>query len=183
MNRITRVTAPLGVAIGDRKPTNGLKLIVEPLSQETGTRIKNTKIDKQLIIEGLRTAREIMPDRATFIYGFTDFLAARLQSSNLSANGKEISPLEFMVEVEFILADLQRGFDRYTEQPIRNGLSEHSTEFYNSLRDIVPFIAETVCPKEFANLVAILAGRLEYLRTTDNMPQAKGIELSFRIVP
>ena len=80
------------------------------------------------------------------IYGFGRFLAERLNP--------ELAPEGFVLACELALYDLQSGVDRFTQEPIRNGLVGYPPVIYTLLGMKISEIAEAIFPTEFAEAVA-----------------------------
>jgi len=114
-------------------------------------------LDETISMEGvkekLRNLQDYMPDQAEAIYVFGRYLADRLN--------QELSPSGFYLANIFVIYDLKRGIDGDTERPINNTLVGGQPELYASLGELIPAIAEAVCPEDFANGVRENYNRLK----------------------
>ena len=88
-----------------------------------------------------------MPGETPKVYAVAEYLATRLGDGALLPEG-------FVAAFQLMFIDMQRGVDGYTGKPLPENLRDPLGVAYSTASRKVPLIAEAICPKEFARLVA-----------------------------
>ncbi len=104
--------------------------------------MKEYAISMEPVKEKLRNLQEYMPDGLDIIYDFGKYLADKLPP--------KLVPIGFNIATGAMINALEAGVDEVSGEPIRNSLTGYDSIAYYLLREIVPDIAEAVCPEDFA---------------------------------
>ena len=99
-------------------------------------------ISMEPVKEKLRNLEKYLPDKEKMVYEFGNYLADILNPA--------LVPFGFNLAAEHALYDIQVGVNSFTKEPISTRLAGYPPQIYALLRSEIPYIAEAVCPEDFA---------------------------------
>jgi hypothetical protein len=103
-------------------------------------------------VEKLRHLEKFIPNLDKTTCEFGRFLADRLVDEE-APQGIELEPEGFVAAAYLAIADLQRGVDGWTGEPIKGKLTRLPHVMYRTLRLYIPGIGNAIYPEEFADQV------------------------------